>query len=148
MTNGPMVLTEEQRETAYKAARSGLSLTGVAHLVGRSRAWLSKVRTQYPDFDERLMRELALYEQELTDKLKEALDGGAAALVAAIVKARSNRFPQRHSDVPQMRYSHETQCEERNEDAPNVKVADSSGPEMRAMLKTFLEAEMKRRDGE
>ena len=92
--------TDEMKLEAVDAARAGMSLEGVAHLIGCSRQHLWRARKEDPDFNADLMRALALYEQEMLLKMNGLGDG--AGLAKAILV---QRFPQRHGSDPRMRLS-------------------------------------------
>lgn len=117
-------LTLEQRTTMLHGARQGLSFTGIARLVGRSRAWLSLVRVAEPDFESNLLMMLGEYEQQLVGQRNEAIASGNAAVATALSKMLAQRFPQLHGEDPRLRYSVETAGEEHAEDASNASTQD------------------------
>jgi hypothetical protein len=138
-----VVLTDEQRAVVLDGIRvHGMSLTGAARLVGRSREWLKVARRLNPDFGEEVQKALGELERDMSRAVQEALAGDDGALLNARIKARSNRFPQLHGEDPRLRYSIETAGEEHDEDAPGAKVQDEGiPPEVRDALLTAYYAE-------
>jgi hypothetical protein len=114
-------LTEDQEVAMLYAISVGASMTGAAECVGRSRAWLTRVCQEYPEFLTKIVTARGKFEVQLSADIGDAKDAGDAALVNALVKRRANRFPQRHGEDPRLRHALDVAGDEHPEDLPDSK---------------------------
>ena len=75
--------TAEQWATLIAGARKGLSFTGCAQLISRSREWLKRARKQDDRLDAAMCEAHSQYEAEMMERRNAALEDGDAALVNA-----------------------------------------------------------------
>lgn len=114
--------TPEQVEAILHAIEfAGASLTGAAESIGRSREWLRLAQVADPDLRERIVTARGRLEVRYSTDIESAMQAGDAALVAVLIKRRSNRFPQRHSDDPRMRHAMEIAGDEHPEDLASAR---------------------------
>lgn len=131
------ICTPDQQKRIIEGIKLGMSLTGAARLVGRSREWLKLARKGNPDFARAVQVALGELEERMCSEININVEYDRAPMAAVLIKQRSNRFPNLHGDDPKLRYSIETAGEEHDEDGATAKVQDEGiPPEIRDAILT------------
>jgi transposase-like protein len=121
----PRELTAEEEARAVAAARSGLSLTGVANTVRMGRTTYYHYRQAHPEHNADIFAAMADYEAELVAELAEyraARDIQSAAIVQKIL---ATRFPERHGSDPRMRAPDPHPDDEEKQKASHSRLEDA-----------------------